>query len=132
MNDSQDSKGFKAVARVSALASSIMDLHVRIALKEVSRERRRLISGGIFLAIGGILMLFTLLSFHLIAIIWMQNTYNLSIENSLLIISLIDISIARVSFRLGGYLTKGPYLQETLEGLSKSTKAVFGKTQSIS
>ena len=70
MSNSQESKGFRAVARVSALASSIMDLHVRIALKEVSRERRRLISGGIFLAIGGILMLFSLLAFHIIAIIF--------------------------------------------------------------
>ena len=129
MNDSQDSKGFKAVARVSALASSIMDLHVRIALKEVSRERRRLISGGIFLAIGGILMLLTLLAFQIITVIWMQKTLNCNIENSLIILSLINITMAGISFRLGGYLTKGPYLPETLEGLSKSTKAVFGKPQ---
>jgi len=129
MSNSQESKGFRAVARVSALASSIMDLHVRIALKEVSRERRRLISGGIFLAIGGILMLFSLLAFHIIAIIWLQATFNWNIENSLLILSLIDITIAGISFRLGGYLTKGPYLPETFEGLSKSTKAVFGKPQ---
>ncbi len=129
MSDSNNSKGFGAAARVSALAGSIMDLHVRIALKEVSRERRRLISGGIFLAIGGILMLFTLLSFHVISIIWMQNTFNWNIQSSLIIISLIDITLAGISFRLGGYLTKGPYLPETLEGLSKSTKAVFGKPQ---
>ncbi len=129
MSDSQDSRGIGAAARVSALASSIMDLHVRIALKEVSRERRRLISGGIFLAIGGILMLFALLAFHIITILWMQNTFNLNIGNSLLILSLMDITFAGISFRLGGYLTKGPYLPETLEGLSKSTKAVFGKTQ---
>ena len=129
MSDSQDSRGFKAVARVSALASSIMDLHVRIALKEVSRERRRLISGGIFLAIGAVLMLFTLLALHIIFILWMQNYLTASIETSLLIMTLIDITIAGISFRLGGYLTKGPYLPETLEGISKSTKAVFGKPQ---
>jgi len=34
-----------------------MDLHVRIALQEVDREKRRLISGGLFLAIGGTSML---------------------------------------------------------------------------
>ena len=39
-------------SRTSAIASSVMDLHVRIALQEVDREKRRLISGGIFLAIG--------------------------------------------------------------------------------
>ena len=38
-----------------------MDLHVRIALQEMDREKRRLISGGIFLATGGILMLLALI-----------------------------------------------------------------------
>ena len=66
---------------------------------------------------------------QIITIIWMQKTLNWSIEYSLLILSLINITVAGISFRLGGYLTKGPYLPETLEGLSKSTKAVFGKSQ---
>ena len=44
-------------SRISAIASSVMDLHVRIALQEVDREKRRLISGGIFLAIGSTLLL---------------------------------------------------------------------------
>jgi len=35
-------------SRISAIASSVKDLHVRIALQEVDREKRRLISGGIF------------------------------------------------------------------------------------
>ena len=39
-------------SRISAIANSVMDLHVKIALQEVDREKRRLISGGIFLAIG--------------------------------------------------------------------------------
>ncbi len=129
MNDPQNSKGFGAAARVTALASSIMDLHVRIALKEVSRERRRLISGGIFLAMGGVLMLFTLLAFQIIGVIWMQNSFDWKIETALFVIAIIDVTLAGISFRLGGYLTKGPYLPETLEGLSKSTKAVFGKPQ---
>ena len=43
-----------------------MDLHVRIALQEMDREKRRLISGGIFLAMGGILMLFALFMFGVV------------------------------------------------------------------
>ena len=125
----QRSKGIGAAARVTALASSIMDLHVRIALKEVDREKRRLISGGIFLAMGGILMLFTLLALQIIMIIWMQNRFTLNVQNALIILSLINITLAGISLRLGGHLTKGPYLPETLDGISKSTKAVFGKTQ---
>ena len=40
-------RGLGAAARVTALAGSVMDLHVRIALQEVSREKRRLIGGGV-------------------------------------------------------------------------------------
>ncbi len=129
MKDVQQSKKVGAAARVTALASSIMDLHVRIALKEVDREKRRLISGGIFLAMGGILMLFTLLVIEIIFIIWMQSTFNMNLQNSLIILSLINLILAGIFLRLGGYLTRGPYLPETLEGISKSTKAVFGKSQ---
>ena len=56
-------------SRISAIASSVMDLHVRIALQEVVREKRRLISGGIFLAIGSTLLL-------LINYIQYSNYYN--------------------------------------------------------
>ncbi len=127
MSDTKRSKGLGAAARVTALASSVMDLHVKIALQEVDREKRRLISGGIFLATGGILMLFALLSFEIILILWMQKSLNWSIELSILISSIINITLAGLSLRIGGYLTKGPYLPETLEGLSKTTKAVLGK-----
>ncbi|WP_269622134.1 phage holin family protein [Prochlorococcus marinus] len=124
----QRSKGFGAAARVTALASSIMDLHVRIALQEVDREKRRLISGGIFLAMGGILMLFSLLGIQIITIIWMQSSFNFSLPSALFILACIDLALAGISLRLGGHLTKGPYLPETLEGISKTTKAVLGKT----
>ncbi len=129
MNDRKSPKNLGAASRITALASSIMDLHVRIALKEVNREKRRLISGGIFLAIGGTLMLFTLLALEIICVSWMQRKFNWNIETTLVAIAFINTTLAGISFRLGGYLTKGPYLPETLEGLSKSTKAVLGKTQ---
>ena len=129
MNDRKSPKNLGAASRITALASSIMDLHVRIALKEVNREKRRLISGGIFLAIGGTLMLFTLLALEIICVSWMQRNFNWNMETTLVAIALINTTLAGISFRLGGYLTKGPYLPETLEGLSKSTKAVLGKPQ---
>ena len=53
MTDQNSPRGFGAAARITALAASVMDLHVRIALQEVDREKRRLIVGGLFLAIGG-------------------------------------------------------------------------------
>ena len=127
MKDEQRSRGIGAAGRVTALASSIMDLHVRIALKEVDREKRRLISGGIFLAMGGLLMLFALLAVEIILIIWMQKKLGWELDFSLAILALGDIAIAGLSLRLGGKLAKGPYLPETLEGISKTTKAVLGK-----
>ena len=128
MTDSERKKGLGAAARVTALASSVMDLHVRIALQEVDREKRRLISGGVFLATGGVLMIFALLACQIWIGLWTINTLNWSIEGSLLFLALVDITLAGVSLRIGGHLTKGPYLPDTLEGISKTSKAVFGKS----
>ena len=127
MSETERSRGLGAAARVTALASSVMDLHVRIALQEMDREKRRLISGGIFLAMGGILMLFALLAVEIFVIIWMQTKMGLGLNLSLIVIALTNIVIAGISLRIGGKLAKGPYLPETLEGLSKTTKAVLGK-----
>ena len=62
-------------SRISAIASSVMDLHVKIALQEVDREKRRLISGGIFLALGGTLLLLVLISIHIIFYISIKKYY---------------------------------------------------------
>ena len=127
MNEAQRPRGLGAAARVTALASSVMDLHVRIALQEMDREKRRLISGIIFLALGGILMLFALLVCEILLSLWMLNEWNWNIQWTLLSIGLINITLAGISFRVGGYLAKGPYLPETLEGIVKTTKAVLGR-----
>ena len=128
MSNSERKKGLGAAARVTALASSVMDLHVRIALQEMDREKRRLISGGIFLAMGGVLMLLVLLITEILVVIWMQSSMNWSLQFALLVLAIIDVGLAGLSLRIGGQLAKGPYLPETLEGLSKTTKAVFGKS----
>ncbi len=128
INDSPRPKGAGAASRVTALASSVMDLHVRIAMQEMDREKRRLISGGIFLAMGGVLMLFALLAFEFLLGHWLLNNLNWKPEITLLTIALINVTLAGISFRIGGHLAKGPYLPETLDGISKTTKAVFGKS----
>ena len=127
MSNSERKKGLGAAARVTALASSVMDLHVRIALQEMDREKRRLISGVIFLATGGVLMLFALLGSELILGFWIKNLLELDTQSTILILVLINLVLAGMSLRIGGYLAKGPYLPETLEGIAKTTKAVLGK-----
>ena len=126
--DKSKSKNFTNTAsRLSAIASSIMDLHVRIALQEVDREKRRLISGTIFLAIGAVLLLIVLMIIHLIGYLILENMNDWKVEYNLLIILLVDLFLAGLSLKLGGKLAKGPYLPQTIEGLGKTTKAVLGK-----
>ena len=127
MTNSERKKGTGAAARVTALASSVMDLHVRIALQEMDREKRRLISGVIFLASGGVLMLFALLGSELILGYWLRNLLEIDNKSTILILVFINLALAGMSLRIGGYLAKGPYLPETLEGIAKTTRAVLGK-----
>ena len=127
MSNSNHKKGLGAAARVTALASSVMDLHVRIALQEMDKEKRRLISGAIFLATGGVLMLFALLGSELILGYWLRDLLSINNRSTITILVFINLAFAGLSLRLGGYLAKGPYLPETLEGIAKTTRAVFGK-----
>jgi len=127
MSNSDRKKGLGAAARITALATSVMDLHVRIALQEMDREKRRLISGVIFLATGGILMLLALLGSELILGFWIRDWLELDTKSTILILVCINLFLAGMSLRIGGYLAKGPYLPETLEGIAKTTKAVLGK-----
>ena len=127
MANSERKKGIGAAARVTALASSVMDLHVRIALQEMDREKRRLISGVIFLATGGVLMLFALVGSELILGYWLRDWLEIDNKSTILILVFLNLLFAGMSLRIGGYLAKGPYLPETLEGIAKTTKAVLGK-----
>ena len=127
MDKSKNKNFSNKASRLSAIASSIMDLHVRIALQEVDREKRRLISGTIFLAIGAVLLLIVLMIIHLIGYLILENINDWKIEYNLLIILLVDLFLAGLSLKLGGKLAKGPYLPQTIEGLGKTTKAVLGK-----
>ena len=127
MANSERKKGIGAAARVTALASSVMDLHVRIALQEMDREKRRLISGVIFLATGGVLMLFALVGSELILGQWLRDLLEIDNKSTILILVFLNLVLAGMSLRIGGYLAKGPYLPETLEGIAKTTKAVLGK-----
>ena len=127
MEKSKNKTFVNTASRLSAIASSVMDLHVRIALQEVDREKRRLISGGIFLAIGAILLLMVLINIHIIGYLTLETFNNWDKEYNLLVLIVIDLFFAGLSIKLGGKLAKGPYLPQTLEGLGKTTKAVLGK-----
>tara|TARA_E500000178_G_scaffold306982_1_gene319580 strand:- start:42 stop:356 length:315 start_codon:yes stop_codon:yes gene_type:complete len=104
-----------------------MDLHVRIALQEVDREKRRLISGGVFLAMGGTLMLLALVAGEAALLVWVLEAWDWSLLQALLGLAVLNLVVAGISLRVGGMLAKGPYLPQTLEGLSRTTRAVLGR-----
>lgn len=127
MTDSQRTRGFGAAARVTALAASVMDLHVRMALQEVDRDKRRLISGGLFLAIGGTSMLLALLAAEVALVLWIQQQWSLSLIQALLALATTNLVIAGLSLRVGGQILKAPFLTQTLESLSRSVRALLGR-----
>ena len=127
MTDSQRPKGFGAAARVTALAASVMDLHVRMALQEVDREKRRLISGGLFLAIGGTAMLFAGVLAEVALVLWIQQNWALSLIQAMLVLAIANLALAGISLRIGGQVLKAPFLPQTLEGLSRTVRAVLGR-----
>ena len=127
MTDSQRTRGFGAAARVTALAASVMDLHVRMALQEVDRDKRRLISGGLFLAIGGTSMLLALLAAEVALVLWIQQQWSLSLIQALLALATTNLILAGLSLRVGGQILKAPFLTQTLESLSRSVRALLGR-----
>lgn len=127
MADQQQPRGLRAAARMTALAASVMDLHVRIALQEVDREKRRLISGGLFLAIGGTAMFLALLAGEGAALLWLQQTWSLLWVHALLVLAVVNLVFAGLSLRVGGQVLKGPFLPQTMQGLVKTLRAVLGR-----
>ena len=127
MTDSQRTRGFGAAARITALAASVMDLHVRMALQEVDREKRRLISGGLFLAIGGIATLLAVIAAEVALALWLQQQWTLSLVQALLALAAANLVLAGLSLRVGGELLKAPFLPQTLDGLRRTVRALLGR-----
>ena len=127
MKDSQSARGFGAAGRVTALAASVMDLHVRMALQEVDREKRRVIGGVLFLAMAGTALLLALLASQVALLLWIQETWKLSLVTALLSEAVGNLILAGLAIRVGGQLLRGPFLPQTLDGLTKTFKAVLGK-----
>ena len=127
MSDQQRPRGLGAAARATALAASVMDLHVRMALQEVDREKRRLISGGLFLATGGVAMLIAMAAGEVALVLWIQQAWELSLMQALLALAVANLVLAGISLRIGGQVLKGPFLPQTLEGIMKTVRALLGR-----
>ena len=116
-----------AAGRVGALMASVMDLHVRIALQEVNREKRRLISGALLVSGGLALMLLALIGAELALLLGLHQLQGLSWIHAALAVAALNLVLAGLFLRVGGHLLKGPYLPETTAGLTKTTRAILGR-----
>ena len=116
-----------AMARVTALMGSVMDLHVRLALQEVSKEKRRVIGGGLFLAMGAGLASMACLALQLALILWIRERYGLSWLQTALVVTALNAVLATIFLRVGGQLLKGPYLPETIAGITRTTRVFTGR-----
>lgn len=116
-----------AMGRMGALVTSVMDLHVRIALQEVDREKRRLISGALLISGGLTLLLLSLIAAEVALLVWFHGSLAWGWIQAALVLSSLNLVSAGLMVRIGGLLTKGPYLPETTAGLGKTTKALLGR-----
>jgi hypothetical protein len=112
---------------VGALMTSVMDLHVRMALQEADREKRRLISGALFISGALVLLALALTCAELALLLWLHQVQGLSWMVAALVLAAINLVVSGVLVRVGGQLLKGPYLPQTAAGISKTTKALLGR-----
>ena len=117
----------EAASRITGLVTSVMDLHVRIALKEVDREKRRLIVGVLLLGAGMVALLAAVLAAELALVLWLVLVQGWGWIQALLAWAAANLLLSGALLRLGGQLTKGPYLPETMAGLTKTTRALVGR-----
>jgi uncharacterized membrane protein YqjE len=116
-----------AAGRLGGLITSVMDLHVRIALQEADRERRRLIGGALLLSGGLALLLLSLIAAELALVLWLCLEQGWSWLQAVLVLASINLVAAGVFLRVGGRMLQGPYLPQTMAGLSRTTRALMGR-----
>jgi uncharacterized membrane protein YqjE len=117
----------EAASRVTGLVTSVMDLHVRIALKEADREKRRLVAGVVLLCGGLATLLLALVAGELALLFWLVMLKGWGWIQASLALVVVNLLLAGALLRIGGQLTKGPYLPETMAGLTKTTRALVGR-----
>jgi uncharacterized membrane protein YqjE len=121
------SLGLQAASRVGGLVTSVMDLHVRIALQEADREKRRLIGGAVLLMGGLAMLLLALISAELALVLWLHLGLGWGWIQAVLALAGLNLLLTGLLLRVGGQMTKGPYLPETMAGLGKTTRALVGR-----
>ena len=109
------------------LLASLLDVHMRMALQEVSQERRRLIGSVLLLGMGLGLLATSFLLASGALLIWLVGSLDWGLIPALLALGVLDLVLAGIVLRVSGVLLRGPYLVKTREGLSKATRLIVGR-----
>jgi uncharacterized membrane protein YqjE len=117
----------QAASRDTGLVSSVMDLHVRFALQEADREKRRLIGGAVLLVGGLVTLLLSLIAAELALLLWFRLDLGWPWIQASLVLAGVNLLLTGLFLRVGGQMSRGPYLPETMAGLTKTTKALLGR-----
>ncbi|MEB3317143.1 MAG: phage holin family protein [Cyanobacteriota bacterium] len=117
----------KGASRLSGLLTSVVDLHVRMALQEADKEKRRLITGAVILGGGVSFLLLGLVMSQIALVLWLRQAYQLSWLVVVIGLGVVYLALSGVFLRVGGALLNKPLLPQTLAGLSRTTRALTGR-----
>jgi len=113
--------------RMALLLASLLDVHMRMALQEVSRERRRLIGGVLLVGMGLGLLATSFLLASGALLVWLVRGLGWDPVPALLVMGVVDLFLAGILLRVGVLLLRGPYLVKTRAGLTKATRLIVGR-----
>ena len=100
---------------------------LQVCRDEPGFEEWRLISGALLLGGGLTLLLLALIGAQLALLLWLHQGLGWGWIEAALALSALNLLLAGLFLRLGGQLTKGPYLPQTTAGLGKTTRALLGR-----
>jgi uncharacterized membrane protein YqjE len=117
----------KGASRLSGLLTSVVDLHVRMALQEADKDKRRLITGAFLLGGGLSFLLLALVMSQIALVLWLRQTWQVSWLGVVLALGAVYLALSGVFLRVGGGLLNKPLLPETIAGLTRTTRALTGR-----
>ncbi|MXW40679.1 MAG: phage holin family protein [Synechococcus sp. SB0668_bin_15] len=113
--------------RMALLLASLVDVHLRMALQEVGRDRRRLVGGMVLLGMGLGLLATSFLLASGALVVWLVRGLGWGLVPALLAMGVLDLALAGIALRVAGVLLQGPYLVKTRAGLVKATRLIAGR-----
>jgi hypothetical protein len=106
--------------RTRRLVTTLVDLHLDVAMQEATQERKRLISGFILLSAGVSLLSMAGVLLQLVAVLVIHNL-GLSWLSSVLAVIALDSLIGIIFAAAALRRLSGPYMRQTQSRLARTT-----------